>query len=169
MSLPIYQASVPVLVRVLSNFIAVLGKAKAHVEAKKLEPSTLTAFRLYPDMLPLTKQVQIASDMAKGGGARLAGAEVPKYEDNETSFDELIGRLEKTIEFLRRLDPAAFEGAENREIVLPMRSGPIKFKGADYLFNFVLPNVYFHAATGYNILRHNGVEIGKMDFLGKLE
>ena len=169
MSLSTYQSSVPVLVRVLGNFIAVLQKGKAHAEAKKLDASVLTAFRLYPDMLPLSKQVQIASDMAKGGGARLAGVDVPKYEDNETSFDELIARLDKTIEFLRSLDPKAFEGAEAREIVLPMRSGPVKFKGSDYLFHFVLPNVYFHAATGYNILRHNGVEVGKMDFLGKLD
>lgn len=169
MSVSMYQASVPVLVRVLSNYITVLEKAKAYAEEKKLDPLTLTGFRLFPDMLPLTKQVQIASDMAKGGGARLAGADVPKYEDSETTFDELVARLDKTIEFLRGLNPKAFEGSESKEIVLAMRSGPIKFKGQDYLFNFVLPNVYFHAATGYNILRHNGVEIGKMDFLGKLE
>ncbi|MDP3857374.1 MAG: DUF1993 domain-containing protein [Stagnimonas sp.] len=169
MSLSMYQASVPVLVRVLSNFITVLEKAKTHAEAKKLDPLVLTSFRLYPDMLPLTKQVQIATDMAKGGGARLAGVEVPKYEDNETSFDELVARLDKTIEFLRGLDPKAIEGTEAKDIVLAMRSGPVKFKGQEYLLNFVLPNVYFHAATGYNILRHNGVEIGKMDFLGKLE
>lgn len=169
MSISIYQASVPVLVRVLSNFIAVLNKGKAHAETRKLDPLTLTGFRLYPDMLPLTKQVQIASDMAKGGGARLAGVDVPRYEDVETSFDELVARLDKTIEFLRRLDPAAFEGAGQREIVLPMRTGPVRFKGEDYLLNFVLPNVYFHAATAYNILRHNGVELGKMDFLGKID
>lgn len=169
MSLSMSQASVPVLLRTLSNFIAILEKGKAHAEAKKIDPSVLINFRLYPDMLPLSKQVQIASDMAKGGGARLAGVEVPKYEDNETSFDELIYRLKKTMDFLASLDPTKIDGSESREIVLPMRSGPVKFKGQDYLLNFVLPNVNFHAVTGYNILRHNGVEIGKMDFLGKLD
>lgn len=169
MSLSMSQASVPVLIRTLSNFVTILEKGKAHAEAKKLDPSVLVNFRLFPDMLPLSKQVQIASDMAKGGGARLAGVDVPKYEDTETSFDELIARLNKTIDFLANLDPSKIDGSENREIVLAMRSGPVTFKGQDYLLNFVLPNVNFHAVTAYNILRHNGVELGKMDFLGKLE
>lgn len=168
MSLSMYQASVPAFIEALKNLAAVLEKGKAHVEAKKLEAGSLVSFRLFPDMFPLSRQVQIATDMVKGAGARLACVEVPKYEDNEASFDELIARVHKTIAFLETLTAAQIDGGEAREITLPMRAGPVKFKGQDYLLKFVLPNLYFHSATTYNILRHNGVEVGKMDFLGKI-
>jgi hypothetical protein len=169
MSLSMYQASVPVFLRAFANLSQVLQKAKAHAEAKKIDPIAFTQARLYPDMLPLVNQIRIASDVTKGGAARLAGVEVPKMEDNEVTFDDLLARIEKTVAFLKTLTPAQIDGSEARDITLPMRAGPVQFKGQDYLLGFVLPNLYFHCTTAYAILRHNGVEIGKMDFLGKLQ
>ncbi len=169
MSLSMYQASMPVAAHALHNLAAVLAKGKAHINDKKLDEAAFINFRLFPDMLPLATQVRIACDMVKGGGARLAGVEVPKYEDNETTFEQLIARVQKTLDFIGSLKPEQFDGSETREITLPNPRGPMKFTGLNYLLQFVLPNLYFHSATAYNILRHNGVEIGKMDFLGKIQ
>ena len=166
MSISMYNASVPVLVRALTNLRNILAKGAAHAEAKKFEGSVLVGSRLAPDMFPLARQVQIASDIAKGGVARLAGAEVPKYDDTEACFDELYARIDKTIAFIKGFKAEQIDSSEGKEIVLQMRSGEMKFKGAEYLQGFVIPNVYFHITTAYNILRHNGVEIGKKDFLG---
>lgn len=168
MSLSMFQASVPVFIRALNNLSAVLGKGKAYAEAKKIDGAVLTQFRLYPDMFPLASQVRIACDIVKGGGARLAGIEPPKFEDNEVSFDELLARVQKTLDFLATLSAEQIDGSEARDITLNSPRGAMHFKGQDYLLGFVLPNLYFHSATAYGILRHNGVEVGKMDFLGKL-
>ncbi|MGE4247351.1 MAG: DUF1993 family protein [Parvibaculaceae bacterium] len=162
-----HQASLPVLVHMLKALKTVIGKAEAHVAARKLDPDALLAFRLYPDMFTFRRQVQLATDFAKGAGARLSGQEVPKYDDTEQTFDELKARLDKTMAFLEGIDPKALEGSESREVTLNIGGKPMPFQGADYLFHFVLPNFYFHLATAYDILRHNGVEIGKRDFLGR--
>ena len=167
MTISMYQASVPSLIRSLNNLAVILEKGAAHAEAKKIEPSVLIASRLYPDMFPLSKQVQIASDIARRGVARLAGLDAPAMADNETTFAELIERIHQTIAYLNTLTPAQIDGSEEKEIVLPMGKESINFKGMPYLLSFILPNVYFHVTTTYNILRHNGVEVGKMDFLGK--
>ncbi|WP_437865252.1 DUF1993 domain-containing protein [Sorangium sp. So ce363] len=166
MTISMYQASVPVLVRMLGNLSAILTKAAAYAEAKKIEPRVLLDARLAPDMLSFTRQVQIATDMAKGCGARLAAADLPKYEDNEASFQELEARITKTVAFLNSLRPEQIDGSEDRDITIPTRDQPLQFKGLVYLLHFVLPNFYFHVTTAYAILRHNGLEIGKLDFLG---
>jgi len=163
-----YQASVPVIIRCLSNLRHLLEKAAEHAELKNIDPSVLFNARLYPDMFPLSRQVQIATDMAKGGVSRLAGEEVPKYEDNETSFAELISRINKIISLLETFKLEQINGSEDRDISVPMRDRTLSFKGLPYLLDYVLPNIYFHATTTYAILRHNGVEIGKGDFLGKV-
>ncbi|WP_437636535.1 DUF1993 domain-containing protein [Sorangium sp. So ce854] len=167
MAISMYQASVPALVRLLGNLSAILTKAVAYAEAKKIEPRVLLDARLAPDMLSLTRQVQIATDTAKGCGARLAGVDVPKYEDNESSFDELQARLAKTIAFLNGLRPEQIDGSEDRDVTIPTRNQPLTFKGLPYLLYFVLPNFYFHVTTAYAILRHNGLDVGKMDYLGQ--
>ena len=167
MTISMYQASAPRFANMLKNLSALLDKAQAHCEAKKIEPAALTAFRLYPDMFPLTRQVQIACDTAKGAVARLAGLEVPKHEDTEQNFAELKARIAKTIAFIDSVKPAQIDGSEGTEIVLKLRSGEVKLAGMQYLLAHAYPNFYFHAATAYGILRHNGVEIGKRDFLGK--
>ena len=166
MKISMYQASVPVFTRMLTNLAAVLDKAAAHAEAKKIDPTVLVNSRLYPDMLPLVKQVQIASDHAKGAAARLAGLESPKFEDNEATFPELGARIQKTISYLNTLKPEQIDGSEERTITLPLRTRTLTFQGMPYLLNFALPNFYFHVTTAYNILRHNGIEIGKRDYLG---
>lgn len=168
MSLTFYDATVPVLARALENLKALLDKAASHVEARSLDAAALTAFRLYPDMFPLTRQVQIATDMAKGAVARLAGVEPERFEDTETTFAELVARIDKTLAIVRSFEPSKFAGAEERPITLRTPRGDLNFVGKDYLFNFVLPNVFFHTTTTYNILRHNGVELGKRDFLGAI-
>jgi hypothetical protein len=162
-----YQASVPVFVRALNNLAAILEKAPAHAEARKIDPAVLINYRLYPDMLPLSKQVQIASDSAKGGAARLAGAEPPKYEDNETTFAELIARLRKTVAYLETIKPEQIDGSEDKTVSWKTQTTTRTMQGMPYLLNHVTPNVYFHVTTAYGILRHCGVEIGKQDFLGK--
>lgn len=167
MTISMYQASVPVLRRALVNLSAILDKAAAHAEAKKIEPTVLLNSRLFPDMFPLLRQVQIATDNAKGGVSRLAGVEPPKYDDNEASFAELKARLDKTIAYLDSFTPAQIDGSEQRPVVLKMRSGELNFVGIDYLLGYLLPNFFFHVTTAYAILRHNGVEIGKKDFLGR--
>lgn len=161
-----YDATIPPLKRDLTNLSRILKKGEEYAKAKEVDPSVLLNSRLYFDMLPLTSQIQIATDMSKGAGARLAGIEVPSYEDNETTFDELQARISKTIAFLDTISPAQLEGSEDKEIVLKIRKIDVKFPGLDYLFKWVHPNVLFHVTTAYNILRHNGVVLGKSDFLG---
>jgi hypothetical protein len=162
-----YNYSIPPLKRALTNLAAVLQKGEAFAETKKIEPSVLLNARLAPDMYPLVKQVQIATDISKGVAARLAGLEVPKYEDHEATFPELYARIEKTIAFMNSIQPEQLAGAEEREITLPIRDVELKFTGLDYLLYWAQPNVYFHVVTAYNILRHNGVALGKRDFLGQ--
>lgn len=162
-----YQASVPRFANILRNLSAILEKAEAHCAAKKIEPAALTSYRLFPDMFPLTRQVQIASDTAKGAVARLAGIDIPKYEDTEQTFAELKARIAKTIDFVESVSAAKIDGSDEKEIVLQMRSGERRFKGMQYLLGHAYPNFYFHVTTAYNILRHNGVEVGKADFIGK--
>ncbi len=164
--LSMYDAAIPPLKRTLSNLSAILKKGEDYADAKKVEHAVLLNARLFPDMYPLTRQVQIATDMSKGAAARLAGVEIPKYEDNETSFAELQDRIAKTIAFIETIKPAQLEGAETRDITIAVRKIELKFTGLAYLLKWVLPNVYFHVTTAYNILRHNGVELGKTDFLG---
>ena len=166
MPISMYQASAPRFAHALTNLSAILAKAQAHCEAKKIDPLVMTASRLYPDMFPLTRQVQVACDAAKGAVARLAGVEIPKHEDTEKTFDELKARIQKTLDFIASVKPAQVDGTEEKEIVLKLRGNDVPFKGAQYLLAYAWPNFYFHAATAYNILRHNGVEIGKTDFLG---
>jgi hypothetical protein len=161
-----YQASAPRFARMLRNLSAILAKAQAHVEAKKLDAAALTGDRLYPDMFPFTRQVQIACDQAKGAVARLAGVEPPKHDDTEQSLAELQARIAKALDFVESVKADRIDGSEGREIVLKLRSGELKFKGVDYLFNHAYPNFYFHVTTAYAILRHNGVELGKKDFVG---
>ncbi len=167
MPLSMYQASTPVFVRTLGNLSAILAKGAAFAEAKKIDPSVLINARLAPDMFPLARQVQIASDGVKGCAARLAGLDVPSYPDTETTFPALRVRIAKTVAFIQGISAAQIDGSENRDITLQIRKQDVHFKGQAYLLNFVLPNLYFHVTTAYAILRHNGVEIGKMDFLGK--
>ena len=162
-----YHASIPLMVRALSALADVLAKAEAHAAAKKIGPPALLDARLFPDMFPLTKQVQIASDSAKGGAARLAQVAPPSFEDNEASFGELIERCRKTIAFLQTLTPEQLDGGEDRTVTWKTRSSEKSMQGLPYLLHHVIPNVYFHVTTAYNILRHNGVEIGKQDFLGR--
>jgi hypothetical protein len=162
-----YQASTPRFVNILRNLSAILEKAEAHCTAKKFDPSALTTYRLFPDMFPFTRQVQIACDSAKGAVARLAGVEIPKHEDTEQTFADLKARIAKTIDFLESVPASKVDGSEEKEIVLQMRSGERRFKGMQYLLGHAYPNFYFHVTTAYNILRHNGVEIGKADFIGK--
>jgi hypothetical protein len=163
------KALLPPLELTLTGLSGVLDKAQAFATAKKIEPSVLLNARLAPDMFALTRQVQAASDLAKNGGARLAGMEPPRYEDTETTIEELKARLAKTVAFLKSLDAKAIDASAEREISFPL--GPTnkgQMKGEDYLNHFVLPNVYFHATAAYAILRHNGVDVGKMDYLGAI-
>jgi hypothetical protein len=166
MPISMSQASAPRFARMLKNLSAMLAKAQAHCAAKKIDPLVLTSARLYPDMFPLSRQVQIACDAAKGAVARLAGVEIPKHEDTEKTFEELQARIDKTLAFMESVKPAQIDGSEDREVVLKLRGNDVAFKGAQYLQAFAMPNFYFHVTTAYAILRHNGVELGKTDFLG---
>ena len=166
MTLSMYQALVPVSVRMLQNLSAILQKAEAYAAAKKIQPEVLVNARLAPDMFPLSRQVQIATDIVKGGAARLAGVEVPSYADTETSLADLQARIAKTVDFLKTLTPAQIDGSEGRDINLKVGGRELAFKGQDYLLHFVIPNLYFHITTTYAILRHNGLDIGKQDYLG---
>ncbi|MDO8788410.1 MAG: DUF1993 domain-containing protein [Sulfuritalea sp.] len=166
MTISMYQASAPRLANMLRNLDAILAKAQAHATAKKIDPAVLLAARLFPDMLPLVKQVQIATDHAKGCVARLAGVEVPKFEDTEQSFEELQARIAKTIAFVESFSAAQIDGSEERDISLTAGGQERNFKGLTYLLGYALPNFYFHLVTAYDILRHNGVEIGKRDYIG---
>jgi len=169
MSLSMHKASVTVFVKTLSNLKAILEKAKAHALDHKIEEAAYVNARLYPDMLPLSRQVQIATDIARGATARLSGVEPPSYEDKEQAFDDLIARVQRTIDYMLGLDAAAFDDAAARSITRPVQGEPHTFTGINYLLQFATPNVYFHAATAYAILRHNGVPLGKADFLGTLD
>ena len=161
-----YQASAPRFANTLRNLSAILDKAAAHCEARKIDPLVLTSDRLYPDMFALARQVQIACDTAKGAMARLAGVEIPKHEDTEKTFEELKERIARTLEFIATVKAAQVDGSEEKDIVLKLQGKDVPFKGLQYLMGFAWPNFYFHAATAYAILRHNGVELGKRDFIG---
>jgi uncharacterized protein len=166
MNISMYQASVPRFVAVLGNLANILDKAQAHVEAKKIDPAVLPAFRLFPDMLPLKSQVQIACDTAKGLVARLAGIEIPVFEDTETTLPELKARVLRTIEFIESVTAEQIDGTEDKEIITRRGEKETRYTGIRFLLGHAIPNVYFHVTTAYNILRHNGVEIGKRDYLG---
>jgi len=168
MSNPMYDHSIPVFAKMLGTLAAILDKGAKHCEAKKIDPNALLGARLFPDMLPLTRQVQIAADQAKGGAARLAGVDVPKYEDTEKSFDDLKARIAKTIAFVNGVKAEQVADSAGRDISLPIGPNTVTFKGEWYLKHFVLPNLYFHVTTAYNLLRHNGVELGKRDFIGSM-
>ena len=168
MSLSMYSASTPVFVKMLTNLLGWLDKAEAHAAAKKFDVNVLTGVRFAPDMLAFPKQIQVACDTAKFCVARLAGVESPKFEDNETTIAELRERVRKTIDYLQSVPAAQIEGSDSREVVLPRRDGPITLTGENYLLRFALPNFYFHVTTAYALLRHNGVEVGKSNFLGGL-
>ncbi|HEX3895224.1 MAG TPA: DUF1993 family protein [Rudaea sp.] len=166
MTISMYDSLVPTINRVLKNLSLILDKGAALAEKKQIDGTVLTGSRLAPDMFPLSRQVQIACDIAKGAAARLSGTEIPKFEDTETTFPELKARIDKTLQFVNGIAADTFKDSEKRDIVLTNRRGDLKFTGLGYLNEFVLPNVYFHATAAYAILRHNGVEIGKTDFLG---
>ena len=166
MSLSMYQAAVPPVVKLLNNLSAILDKAAAHCEARKIDPAVLLGCRLFPDMFPLVRQFQIATDSAKGL-ARLAGMDVPSFPDTETTIDEVKARLAKTAAFVGGFTPEQINGSEDKAISLKAGPHELHFTGQQFLVHFALPNLYFHATTAYAILRHNGVDIGKMDFLGE--
>ena len=162
-----YDASVPAFLQILNSLTGLLNKAEAHCKAKNIQPDVLLGSRLYPDMLPLSRQIQLAADFATKGCARLTGGEVPSIPDTEKTFDELKARLARTIDYVKAFKPAQFDGADARDVTFP--AGPdksITLKGQQFLSSFSFPNFYFHAATAHGILRHNGVEVGKRDFLG---
>lgn len=169
MAISMYQASVPVFVRMLTNLKGILDKGAAYARAKKIDESVLLDARLYPDMFTLTRQVQLACDFARGTGARLAGKEPPAFDDAAKTFAELAGCVDRSIDYLRTLTPGQIDGSEGREIVRQIRGQPKTFTGLNYLLQLALPNFFFHATTGYAILRHNGVEVGKGDFVGALD
>jgi uncharacterized protein len=169
MAISMFQASIPVLVRGLTNLSAILDKATQHAAARKIDPAVLLGLRLFPDMLPFTKQVQLACDFAKGAAARLSGNEPPKFADEEKTIDELKARIAKTIDYVKGFKPAQIDGSEDRAIAIPIGGQTYNFKGQGYLLGMVLPNFFFHLTTAYDLLRHGGVEIGKRDFLGPLE
>ena len=166
MSFSIHAASAPVFTQMLNNLLAWLDKAEAHATAKKFDPNKFLGMRLTPDMLPFERQIQIATDHVKGGLARLAGQEPPKWADDEKTLDELRARIRKALDYAAQFTPAQLEGAEAREITLPTPRGPLKMSGERFLVGFSLPNFYFHVTMAYALLRQGGVEIGKMDYLG---
>ena len=167
MAISMYQVSAPRFANTLKNLSTILDKAQAHYEAKKYDAAAVMSYRLFPDMFPFVRQVQVACDTAKGAVARLAGVEIPKHEDTEQTFGDLKARIAKTLDFLSTIKPGQVDGSEEKEVVLKMRSGEVKFKGQQYLLGHALPNFYFHVTTAYNILRHNGVELGKRDYIGQ--
>lgn len=166
MTISMYQASAPVFVKMLGNMKAILEKAAAHAQARKIDESAFLTARIFPDMLPFTSQVHIATDFARGTCARLSGAEPPSIENDEKSIADLISRVERSIAYVKSLKPEQIDGSERREIVRKVRGNDVKFTGQDYLLNFALPNFYFHMSMLYALLRKGGVEIGKMDFIG---
>ena len=169
MSISMHSASVPVFVRMLGNLLAWLDKAESQATARKFETAVLLSVRLAPDMLPFVRQIQIACDAAKFGVARLAGVEAPKFEDTEASFAELRERIRKTIDYVQSVPAAQIDGTEDKDVTVPRRDGPMVVKGEPYLKHFVLPNFFFHVTTAYALLRHNGVDLGKSDYLGAVK
>jgi hypothetical protein len=168
MKISVYASSIDIFTQALGNLSAILEKGAAHATAKKFDPTVLVTSRLAPDMLPLSKQIQIACDIAKNSAARLAGTEPPRFEDNEKTIEELRARIAKTVEYLKSIPASALEGSEERDIKVPAGERTLEFKGLAFVQRWAIPNVFFHVTTAYNILRHNGVEIGKRDFLGSL-
>ena len=166
MTISMYQASVPRFVNILGNLSNILDKTQAHIEARKIADASLTGYRLFPDMLPMTTQVQIACDAAKGVVARLAGVAIPAFDDNEVTLADLKARIAKTVAFIQTITPAQIDGTEDKDIVIKRGEKETQYKGMQFLMGHAIPNFYFHVTTTYNILRHNGVEIGKRDFLG---
>ena len=169
MSISLYDVSIPVFTLSLNNLSAILDKAESHAEAKNVDPKVIPQARLIVDMLPLSSQIQIACDTAKGAAARLAGVEVPRHEDTEATLAELRARVAKTLDFIKTIKPEQLQGAETREVVLQFPQTTLKFTGINYLTNFVLPNFFFHVTTAYALLRKNGVDLGKRDFLGPIQ
>jgi len=169
MAMSMYQASVPVFARMLTNLRAILNKAAAYAQARKIDEAVLLNARLFPDMFPLTRQVQIACDFARGTAARLAGREPPAFEDTEKTLAELVARIDRSLDYIRGIAAGEIEGSEGREIVRPIRGEPKKFTGLNFLIQYALPNFFFHATTAYAILRHSGLEIGKADYIGQLD
>lgn len=167
MAISMYQVSVPVFIRMLNNLAAILEKAAAHCDAKKIDPTVLINFRLYPDMFAFGKQIQVAVDAAKNGAARLAGVEAPEFENIEKTFPELIERVNNTIQFLNTCQPEQIDGTEEKDITIKRGETSVTYKGQEFLLTRALPNFYFHITTAYDILRHNGVELGKKDYLGR--
>ena len=166
MTISMYQASVPRFANILGNLSNIMDKTQAHIDARKIADASLTGYRLFPDMLPLTTQVQIACDAAKGVVARLAGIDAPVFEDNEKTIADLKARIAKTIAFIQSVSPAQIDGTEDKAIVTKRGDKETHYKGMQFLLGHAIPNFYFHVSTTYNILRHNGVEIGKRDYLG---
>jgi len=166
MTISMYQVSIPRFVHMLNNLAVILDKAQSYAEAKKIDAATLPSSRLFPDMLPLTSQVRIACDTAKRAAAMLAGVENPAYEDNETTIPELKARIEKTVAFLGTIKPAQIDGTEAKDLVVKVGGKDTPFKGMQFLLARAIPNFYFHVTTAYDILRHNGLDVGKKDFLG---
>ena len=166
MSISMHSASVPVIVRMLTNTLSWLDKAQAHAEARKFDTANYLGLRLAPDMLPFSRQIQIASDSAKGCVARLSGQDAPKWEDNEATLDDLRARIKKTIDYVQSVPAALIDGTEAREIVLPRPNGEsVRFTGEDFLKHFAMPNLFFHVTAAYMLLRHAGVALGKTDYL----
>lgn len=168
MNISMYNASIPVMIKMLGNLEAIVDKAITHAATRKVDDAAFVDARLFPDMFTFARQIRIATDMSKGAGARLAGIDMPKFDDNEKSLPELKARVRKGIDFLKTLSAAQIDGTEDKAITITVGGNTLNFNGLDYLNHWVLPNFYFHVATAYNLLRHGGVEIGKMDFLGKV-
>lgn len=166
MKISMYQASVPRFVNTLGNLSAILDKAQAYADAKKIDAAVLPSARLFPDMLPMKAQVQIACDTAKGAVARLAGVEIPKHEDTEQTIADLRARIDKCVAFIKSVAAEKIDGTEDKEIVLKGRDRELRYTGIQFLLGHATPNFYFHVTTCYNLLRHNGVEIGKRDYIG---
>ena len=166
MATNLYDETIPTFVRFLGNLKSILQTARQHALDHKIDEAALLSDRLYPDMFPMSRQVQITCDGAKGAAARLAGVEIPKHADTEASFEELLARIDKTLAFIEGIPAAAFEGSGERQVVLAFGDWRREFTGVDFLRTWALPNFYFHIATAYGLLRHNGVPVGKMDFLG---
>jgi hypothetical protein len=169
MSISLYDVSIPVFTLSLNNLSAILDKAESHGEAKKVDPQVIPQARLIVDMLPLSAQIQIACDTAKGAAARLAGVEAPKHEDTEATLPELKARVARTLDFIKTIKPEQLQGAETRQVVLQFPQTTLKFNGLNYLTNFALPNFFFHVTMAYALLRKNGIDLGKRDFLGPIQ
>jgi hypothetical protein len=168
-AISMFDQTVSAMSRMLLNLDAIVSRAEKYAEEKKIDPDVLIQARLYPDMLPFVAQIRIATDMAKGAAARLSGAEMPKWPDDEVTFDDIHARIRKALNYLAGFKPEQFEGSETKNVELKLPNRTLQFTGRNYVLGFVLPNFYFHATTAYNILRHNGLDLGKLDFMGAPE